>query len=108
MCFPFTKKLLEQMLSTVIASPSGTRNTHSSIDLVIIKWKQWKGIFACFKLFVYICIATGDSIVKISNAICPDPFFVYNDLRWEVVFRFVDSGGIVDYCLRFLFIILYS
>jgi hypothetical protein len=24
------------------------------------------------------------------------------------VFRFVDSGGIVDYCLRFLFIILYS
>jgi len=32
-------------------------------------------------------------------------FYLFNDLRWEVIVRFVDNGGIVDHhCLNFLFI----
>jgi hypothetical protein len=34
-------------------------------------------------------------------------FWVFSELTWEVIVRFVDIGGIVDhYCLNFLFIIL--
>ena len=37
--------------------------------------------------------------------ICRDPFYMFIELRWEVI-RFVDVGGIVDHhCLNFLFII---
>ena len=34
-------------------------------------------------------------------------FFVFNDLRWDVIVPFVDIGGIEDHhCLNFLFIIV--
>jgi hypothetical protein len=33
-------------------------------------------------------------------------FYMFNDLKWEVIVRFVDIGGIVDHqCLNFLFIL---
>ena len=38
----------------------------------------------------------------------PWSFFVFRELRWEVIVRFVDIGGLVDHhCLNFLFITFY-
>ena len=36
-------------------------------------------------------------------------FFVFSDLRWEVIVYYIDKGGIVDHhCLNFLLMITYS
>ena len=38
--------------------------------------------------------------------ICRSRFFVFSELREEVIFRFVDNSGIVDHhCFNFLFTI---
>ena len=52
------------------------------------------------KLFVPVSSRTW-----ISNVICHCLFFLFNDLRWEVIVCFFDIGGIVDnHHLNFLFI----
>ena len=89
-------------------------------------------VYICISLllFVYICISCEDPIIKMGRFVilipslipphfcaCPKQgsgfstshvmvFFMFNDLRWEVIVRFIDIGGIVDYhCLDFLIII---
>ena len=40
----------------------------------------------------------------ISNVICCGPFLMISELRWKVIARFVDNGGMIDHlCLKFLF-----
>ena len=82
-------------------------------------------------IFFFICMAIGDAIIErgwgVGNpstgltqthfCVCPEPalgfpmsyvmvFFMFNELRWDMIVHFVDIGGIVYYyCLNFLFII---
>ena len=90
---------------------------------------SWSKSMQVFLLFVYTWVIFGDLIIKrgkvwitltglIKPHLCAGPkqepwylsgyvvvFFVFNDLRFEVVDHVVDNGGIVDHhCLNFLFI----
>jgi hypothetical protein len=35
-------------------------------------------------------------------------FFMFNDLRWKVIVRLVDIGGIVDHHFKLSFYIMYK
>ena len=52
---------------------------------------------------VYVCLQPGPEYPNVINR---GLFFVWNDLRWEVIVRVVDISGIFDdHCLSFLLII---
>jgi hypothetical protein len=84
-----------------------------------------------FTLFVYICIAVGDSLFKRGRVMVPlirltplhcfvlptrtcisigkwrewRKFFIFCELGWELIVRFVYIGGIVEHhCLNFHFV----
>jgi hypothetical protein len=47
------------------------------------------------------------SRVLISNTLCRGSFYVFSELKQDVIVRFVDIGGIIHHhCLNFLFLIL--
>ena len=51
-----------------------------------------------------ILLCLSQARIWISNVICCDLYFKFNEFSWEVIVCFVDTGKIVDHhCLNFLF-----
>ena len=88
-------------------------NCHSFLWWYVVFSSERESV-QVFLSFVYACIAVGDPVIFCT---CPKPgsgfpmsyvmvFCVQRvQLRWEMIVRFVDIGGIDDYhCLNFLFI----
>ena len=90
---------------------------------------EWKRISTCFLLlFVFICISIEDLFIKKGSVAPPSTsinrfnaatcvcqvlgfqpisrgLFAFNDIRWEVVVRFINVGCLIyHYCLNILLI----
>ena len=58
----------------------------------------------CVSLIKHKC--QNQTLNKMKSCLSNSNFFVWVQLRWEVIIHFVDNGGIDDHhCLNFLFII---
>ena len=105
-----------------VTSPAFVLPTFVSSFLFMMVWclLMWNWVFVGFKSFVYISVPVGDLIHRfiyiilycLSQArpwIVVFPLFAFNKLRWEMVYRCVDSGRIVVYhSCNFLLIIRLS
>ena len=102
--------LLEISYLWTVTSPAFVLPTFVSSFLFMMVWclLVWKWVFVGFKSFVYISVPVGDLIHRFNYIIlyCLSqarpwivvvPLFAFNKLRWEMVYRCVDSGGIVVY-----------
>jgi len=72
-----------------------------SLDIQLSRGEAWDPINR-FNTAAFLCLS--QAMTWIFNVILRDPF-VFSELKWGVIVRFVDIGGIVDHhCLNFLFI----
>ena len=79
----------------------------------------WKRSYACFSSVIYIGIAVRDPMIKrvgleISRFASQEldfklhmswSFFLFSELRWYLIFRFVDGGILDHYYLKVVLII---